>query len=123
MVSRNRYSTYSDNFILESDTEEDEDEEVWKCVEENSDAILRVRDDLVQSHEEHTCNPTLRMEVDRDYGWLEGYIFKRLEEVESSATEVTTTTTWICEREGCRGEKKGYKVTTVGGGPGAGVSS
>ena len=65
--------------MTESDSDEDEDDvvDLWKCIGENCNALVTVRDSMVEEHELHTCQPTLKMDVDTEYGILDGYIFHK----------------------------------------------
>ena len=51
--------------------------EIWNCTREGCSAILElnIKTDLVESHWLHSCVESLEMELDKEYGLLDGYVF------------------------------------------------
>jgi hypothetical protein len=70
--------------FIESDSDSDEDEdkcdiiEVCKCIKEGCDATVKVNTEallLVEGHGLHSYQPSLKMNVDKDLGIIDGYVF------------------------------------------------
>ena len=71
------YSEYISESGTESETDDPDEEEIWECVEKKCKAVVKIKKDLVQTHTKHTCQISLKMEIDQEYGTLDGYIFRK----------------------------------------------
>jgi len=99
---------YKEESGTESETDDPDEEEIWECVEKKCKAVVKIKKDLVQTHTKHTCQISLKMEIDQDYGTLDGYIFRK------DAGSDGEKSIWFCDSQGCKGKSKGCKIQTTG---------
>ena len=66
----------------------------------------------------HSCSTSLKMEVDQHFGQLDGYTFHKDKGITGwkafiniISVEEDGKSTWVCEGPGCKGEKKGCRIT------------
>ena len=74
---------------LDSDSESEDINalEIWKCAVDSCGATVKIQNSLVRDHAEHCCQPNLKIDVDKKCGILDGYVF-----VKDSGNIVTTPT-------------------------------
>ena len=46
-------------------------------MEKDCEAIVKIRKDLVHEHTQHKCKIDVKMKMDKDYGILDGYHFRK----------------------------------------------
>lgn len=97
-----------DQFKFECEDESDTDEiEVWSCMAEGCDATIKVDAEnqlLIKALGLHNCQPSLKMEVDKNCGILGGHVFWKN----------PGDAYWYCDDQCCK--RAGCKITTVGEG-------
>ena len=53
--------------------------EAWKCTKDGCESIieLNVKTELVESHGLHNCFDKLELELEKEFGLLDGYVFSK----------------------------------------------